>query len=82
MRQLKKVDLPAPFGPIRPRISPWFDRTEAVDGLEGAERLRDAFGLKQHASPRSGFLRARNRRCTRSSNPPGRNRAISMMMAP
>src|ERR1700735_4725978 len=22
-RQLKKVDLPAPFGPIRPTISPW-----------------------------------------------------------
>src|ERR1700733_3617630 len=29
VRQLKKVDLPAPFGPIRPRISPCSSVTEA-----------------------------------------------------
>src|SRR4051794_1141873 len=29
VRQLKKVDLPAPFGPMRPRISPAFTATEA-----------------------------------------------------
>src|SRR5882724_12355755 len=30
VRQLKKVDLPAPFGPIRPRISPCSSVTEAA----------------------------------------------------
>src|SRR5258707_6623332 len=30
VRQLKKVDLPAPFGPIRPRISPCSKVTEAA----------------------------------------------------
>src|ERR1700744_532032 len=30
VRQLKKVDLPAPFGPIRPRISPCSRVTEAA----------------------------------------------------
>src|SRR6202140_994450 len=30
VRQLKKVDLPAPFGPIRPRISPCSSVTDAV----------------------------------------------------
>src|SRR3954466_11367544 len=30
VRQLKKVDLPAPFGPIRPRISPCSSVTLAV----------------------------------------------------
>src|SRR5580692_11566448 len=30
VRQLKKVDLPAPFGPIRPRMSPLATVTEAA----------------------------------------------------
>src|SRR5580693_7005785 len=30
VKQLKKVDLPAPFGPIRPRISPCSKVTEAA----------------------------------------------------
>src|SRR6476659_9409332 len=30
VRQLNKVDLPAPFGPIRPRMSPCSRVTEAV----------------------------------------------------
>src|ERR1700743_1343428 len=30
VRQLKKVDLPAPFGPIRPRISPCSNVTDAA----------------------------------------------------
>src|SRR5882757_11008845 len=30
VRQLKKVDLPAPFGPIRPRMSPCSRVTEAA----------------------------------------------------
>src|ERR1700733_3120185 len=30
VRQLKKVDLPAPFGPIRPRMSPCSSVTEAA----------------------------------------------------
>src|ERR1700731_2068957 len=30
VRQLKKVDLPAPFGPIRPRMSPCSRMTEAA----------------------------------------------------
>src|ERR1700735_4650762 len=30
VRQLKKVDLPAPFGPIRPRMSPCPNVTEAA----------------------------------------------------
>src|SRR6201989_3138232 len=30
VKQLKKVDLPAPFGPIRPRISPCSSVTDAA----------------------------------------------------
>src|ERR1700741_1449010 len=30
VRQLKKVDLPAPFGPIRPRMSPCSSVTDAA----------------------------------------------------
>jgi hypothetical protein len=35
------VDLPAPFGPRRPKISPLDAETDAVDGGEGAEHLLD-----------------------------------------
>ena len=41
-RQLKKVDLPAPFGPIRPMISPWsIGKVGARDRAQAAEGLRD-----------------------------------------
>src|SRR5881227_1315447 len=40
VRQLKKVDLPAPFGPIRPRMSPCSSVTEAAST---ALKLPNAF---------------------------------------
>ena len=48
-RQLKKVDLPAPFGPIRPMISPSsIVEIGARDRAQAAEGLRDVLGAKQH----------------------------------
>src|SRR5665213_1527123 len=40
VRQLKKVDLPAPFGPIRPRISPC---SSVTDAASTALKLPNAF---------------------------------------
>ena len=51
-RQLKKVLLPAPLGPIRPTISPSRHvEVGAIHRAEGAERLDDAARLKEHAAP-------------------------------
>src|SRR5947209_15406195 len=40
VRQLKKVDLPAPFGPIKPRISPC---SRVTDAASTALKLPKAF---------------------------------------
>ena len=49
-RQLKKVDLPAPFGPISPMISPSATaRSAAAHRQEAAESLGDIFRTQQHA---------------------------------
>ena len=59
VRQLKKVDLPAPLGPIRPRISPSStDDRGVVDRLEGAERLDDVARLNQHGARPCGVRRS------------------------
>ena len=52
--RLNSVVLPAPFGPIRPRISPGLDRQrDVVDGDQPAEPARQAGDLEErHAQPR------------------------------
>ena len=48
--QLNSVVLPAPFGPIRPRISPSFDRErDAVQRDDAAETQRDVADFEQRA---------------------------------
>ena len=45
---LTSVVLPAPFGPIRPRISPLLSyEVDAVDGVNTAEVDLEAAGLEQ-----------------------------------
>ena len=74
-RQLKKVDLPAPFGPIRPMISPSSTaRSAPAHREEAAERFRHVLGVKQHGAPPA--LSAR-RDATSRSRPPGSKRAMS-----
>ncbi len=68
-RQLKKVDLPAPFGPIRPMISPSSTaRSAPRTAQEAAERLGDVLCAKQHASASSGAAprAATSRACRRA----------------
>ena len=44
--------MPAPFGPIRPRISPCSSVTRrSIDGLEAAEGLGDLARFKEHGRP-------------------------------
>src|ERR1700722_6210062 len=57
VRQLKNVDLPAPFGPIRPRMSPCSSVTEAAST---ARKLPKAF-VTLRASRSMGC----SRRCCR-----------------
>src|SRR5258708_31083929 len=61
VRQLKKVDLPAPFGPIRPRISPCSKVTEAAStALKLPKALVTSHASRSMACSRSdggGFLR-------------------------
>ena len=74
---LTSVVLPAPFGPIRPTISPLVDRQrETVDGAQAAERARDVVDLEQraHASLR--------RRQPIAAIPPGRNSTSSTIRRP
>src|ERR1700748_3933187 len=47
VRQLKKVDLPAPFGPIRPRISP---RSSVTDAASTARKLPNALVTSRASS--------------------------------
>ena len=86
VRQLKKVDLPAPLGPIRPRMSPSStDDRGVVDRLEGAERLGDVPAPQSAwplaAADLAGFAAA-GRRSNSDSSPLGRKRAMITMMAP
>src|SRR5881398_1776476 len=54
VRQLKKVDLPAPFGPIRPRMSPCSSVTEAAST---ALKLPKAFVTSRASRSIGGSLR-------------------------
>src|SRR5689334_25390707 len=58
VRQLKKVDLPAPFGPIRPRMSPCSSVTLAAST---ALKLPKAF-VTSRASRSMGGSRSEERR--------------------
>src|SRR6201988_2589507 len=53
VRQLKKVDLPAPFGPIRPRMSPCSKVTEAAST---ALKLPKAFVMSRASRSMGGSL--------------------------
>ena len=85
VRQLKKVDLPAPLGPIRPRMSPCSTAMEASStALKAAERLGDVAASSSMGAPRR--LRSSGASCARQDclstvrMPPGWKRAISTMM--
>src|SRR5216683_208466 len=56
VRQLKKVDLPAPFGPIRPRMSPCSSVTEAAST---ALKLPKAFVTARASRSMAGSCRDR-----------------------
>src|SRR5882757_6299254 len=56
VRQLKKVDLPAPFGPIRPRISPCSSMTLAAST---ALKLPKAFVTSRASRSMGGSRRKR-----------------------
>src|ERR1700726_4950739 len=55
VRQLKKVDLPAPFGPIRPRMSPCSSITEAAST---ALKLPKAFVMSRASRSMGGSFRS------------------------
>src|SRR6266481_8840706 len=60
VRQLKKVDLPAPFGPIRPRMSPCSSVTEAPStALKLPKLLVMSRASRSMACSRSGYGLAR-----------------------
>src|SRR5882762_3455376 len=63
VRQLKKVDLPAPLGPIRPRMSPSSTATEALStALKAPNALvmpRASISMAGHRLRRSRFGLAR-----------------------
>ena len=88
VRQLKKVDLPAPLGPIRPRMSPSSTDTEASStALKAPNALVTLLRLNQHGrSPVWRRLRLAagrdGRRSNSDSSPLGRKRAMITMMAP
>src|SRR5262249_33164575 len=56
VRQLKKVDLPAPFGPIRPRISPW---SSVTDALSTALKLPKVLVMARASRSMAGLRRSR-----------------------
>src|SRR5262249_8925754 len=62
VRQLKKVDLPAPFGPIRPRISPCSSVTEAPST---ARKLPKALVISRASRSMAGSRGRRSRRFAR-----------------
>src|SRR5580693_4124770 len=58
VRQLKNVDLPAPFGPIRPRMSPCSSVTEAAST---ARKLPKALVILRASRSMAGSARGRRR---------------------
>ena len=89
VRQLKKVDLPAPLGPIRPRMSPSSTDTEASStALKAPNALVTFLASISMAAHRSGGGGIRlgggrdGRRSNSESSPLGRKRAMITMMAP
>src|SRR6201996_2260341 len=59
VRQLKKVDLPAPFGPIRPRMSPC---SRVTDALSTALKLPKVFVTSRASRSMAGLRRGGLRR--------------------
>src|SRR5215471_7704589 len=57
--QLKNVDLPAPFGPIRPTISPSFTSRLAFDSARKLPKLRETSRALSSMAHRDGFAAAR-----------------------
>src|ERR1700710_3108011 len=66
VRQLNSVDLPAPLGPIRPRISPCSSVTEA---LSTALKLPKAFVTSRASRSMGGPRRDRTLRCFTALRP-------------
>src|ERR1700730_7335473 len=60
--QLKNVDLPAPFGPINPTISPSLTSTLAFDSATKLPKLRDTSWALRSMAHRDGCARARPKR--------------------
>src|SRR5262249_35971164 len=56
VRQLKNVDLPAPFGPIRPRMSPW---SSVTDALSTALKLPKVLVTPRASRSMAGLRRSR-----------------------
>src|ERR1043166_5108673 len=56
--QLKKVDLPAPFGPIRPTISPSLTSRLAFDSATKLPKLRETSRALSSMAHRDGFTPA------------------------
>src|ERR1044072_8379135 len=56
-RQLKKVDLPAPFGPISPMISPWSMERLAPATARRLPNVFDTFSALSSMRPLSEFWR-------------------------
>ena len=84
VRQLKKVDLPAPLGPIRPRMSPSSTDTDASSTALKAPNALVTLLARQSAWPlaTSDLRRRAGRRSNSDSSPLGRKRAMMTMMAP
>ena len=77
VRQLKKVDLPAPFGPIRPRISPC---SSVTDAASTALKLPKALVTSRASRSMGGSRRGRRRPafCARLAH----SRLIKVRMPP
>src|ERR1700749_955514 len=65
VRQLKKVDLPALFGPIRPRMSP---RSSVTEAASTARKLPNALVISRASRSMAGS-RGSNRALTRPGAP-------------
>ena len=77
--QLKSVDLPAPFGPIRPVIEPGStSRRRAVDGAHAVERAHDVVHLEARAHSSTISSRLPRIPCGRQSTSPMITRPITI----
>src|SRR5258705_2138962 len=66
VRQLNSVDLPAPFGPIRPRMSPC---SSVTDAASTALKLPKAFVTLRASRSMGGSFRDRSLRCLVAEGP-------------